>query len=468
MKYKWIALTVTGLGTMMSGLDTSAVIVGLPNLLQDLNATLVHGIWIIVGYQLMLTVLLMSLGRIADIFGRVKLYNAGFAVFTLGSFMCSLSQTGEQLILFRFVQGIGGAFVVVNSAAIVTDAFPRKELGTGLGINIMAYNLGITAGFTLGGILIGFFGWRSIFLINVPIGIFGTLWAHRQLEDTYVRISRQRFDYFGSILYGVSLSTILYALTVGNPLSTSNAIILALGTALFASFILFEKRVEYPILDLGLFSFRQFTAGNISGFLNALAFNCAPFLLSLYFQLVRSYDPLITGIFFIPMEIMVFVFGPVSGKLSDKYGSNRLCLIGLVSNSIAFFGFCMMNISTPYGLILIPLVFLGLGRGLFSSPNVSSIMGSIPPEQRGVANGIRTTLINTAKALSTPVSLALMVFVMPYDRLVQLVGNAEILNLGELPVFLRALSYTFLFMGIMCAAAIMPSLLRNSKLPKEV
>ena len=269
MDYKWVALSVTTVGMFMASLDSSIVVIGLPTILQSLHASIVHGIWIITGYTLMMTILAVMLGRLADLYGRVKLYNLGFAIFTVGSLLCALSRTGEQLIIFRFLQGCGAALLMVNSAAIITDAFPKGELGMGLGTNMMAANLGAIAGYTLSGVMITYFGWRSIFLINVPIGIFGTIWGYLRLKEISVKPVGEKFDYAGSILYCIGLATILLALTIGDPTSGRNIAILAGGLAFFIAVIFVELRQKYPTLDLTLFKIRLFAAGNLASFLNS-------------------------------------------------------------------------------------------------------------------------------------------------------------------------------------------------------
>ena len=206
MEYKWVALFVTFVGTFMAYLDASIVVIGLPTILQDLHASIVHGIWIITGYTLTLTILLVLVGRIADLYGRVRLYNLGFAMFTMGSLLCALSRNVEQLIIFRFFQGGGAALLLANSAAIITDAFPKEQLGMGLGTNIMAVNLGSIMGYTLGGVMVTYLGWRSIFLLNVPIGIFGTIWGYLSLKEISTKFIGGKFDYAGSIFYCIGLS----------------------------------------------------------------------------------------------------------------------------------------------------------------------------------------------------------------------------------------------------------------------
>ncbi|HXZ95340.1 MAG TPA: MFS transporter [Dehalococcoidia bacterium] len=463
MKYKWVVLTVTTVAGFMASLDSTIVVIGLPTILQDLHATLVHGIWIITGYQLAMTILLILLGRLSDLYGRVRLYNIGFAVFTVGSLCCALSRTGQQLDLFRLLQGTGAAFLTANGVAIITDAFPQGELGMALGINIMAFNVGAIAGYTLGGVMITLFGWRSIFLINVPVGIFGTLWSYQRLKEISKRPVGEKFDYTGSILYSGGLLATLGALTLSDPTSLRNLLILAGGFGLFLVFIFIERRQRYPILDLNLFKIRLFAAGNLTGFLNSLAFNCGPFLRSLYLQLVVGYSALQAGLILIPMEIVVLVISPISGRLADKYGGRVLSSIGLALNASALFWFSTLNEKSTYGSILISLVLFGLGRALFISPNSSSIMGSVPAERRGVANGVRMTLNMTGGVISVPLSLLLMTLVMPYDRLSQIVSSSQLIGSAELSTFLHAINHACLILGVIILIAIIPSLLRGPR-----
>ena len=473
MDYKWVALSVTVVGSFMASLDSNIVVIGLPTILKELNATIVHGIWIITGYSLMMTILALVLGRLADLSGRVRLYNLGFAIFTVGSLFCALSQNGEQLVISRFLQGTGAALLAVNSVAIITDAFPRGELGMGLGTNIMAMNIGAIAGFTVGGVMITSFGWRSIFLINVPIGIFGTIWGYLRLKEIRVKPIGEKFDFAGSILYCVGLSTILLALTIGDPLSARNLAILGGGLAFFIVVIFVELRQKYPTLDLTLFKIRAFAAGTIAAFLNFLAFGCGPFLRSLYLQLILGYSALKAGVLLIPMEIVIFILSPISGRLADRYGSRILSSVGLALNAAALFWFSTLNQNSSYSAVLISLVLFGMGAALFGSPNMSSIMGSVPAEKRGVANGFRMTITMTGGVLSVPFSLLLMSLVMPYAKLSQIVSSTQLNSSNEIPLFLRAINHACLILGIVVLFAIIPSLLRGpretakSQIPKS-
>jgi len=411
----------------------------------------------------MLTILLVLLGRLADMYGQVRLYNIGFAVFTIGSLLCGFSTTGEQLVLFRFVQGAGAALLLANSAAIITDAFPTDQLGTALGTNMMAFNVGAVAGYTLSGVMITYFGWRSLFFINVPVGIFGTFWAYKRLKEISVRVVGQRFDYVGSILYCVALSVVLVALTLGDPTSVRNIAIFVAGIGLFALVIYVESRQKFPTFDVSLFKIRLFAAGNLTSFLNSVAFSSGPFLRSLYLQLVLGYSAFKAGIALIPMELVVFVLSPISGRLADKFGGRMLSSAGLALNAAALFWFSTLNQHSGYTSVLVSLMLFALGRALFISPNSSSVMGSVPAEKRGVANGVRMTLNMTGGVISVPLSLLLMTLVMPYDRLSEIMGTSQLANAGEMAIFLRAINRACLILGVIILVAIIPSMLRGSK-----
>jgi EmrB/QacA subfamily drug resistance transporter len=463
MEYKWVALSVTTVGAFMASLDSSIVVIGLPTILQKLHATMVHGIWIITGYSLMTTILLVVLGRMADVYGRVRLYNLGFAIFTVGSLLCALSRNGEQLIIFRFLQGAGAALLMSNGIAIITDAFPKNQLGMGIGTNIMAINLGAMAGYTLGGVMITYFGWQSIFLLNVPIGIFGTLWGYLRLKEISVKASGDKFDYAGSVLYCIGLATILLALTIGDPTSLRNIVILAGGLVFFIVVIFIELKQKHPALDLTLFKIRLFAMGNLAAFMNSLGFSCGPFLRSLYLQLILGYSPLKTGVLLIPMEIVIFIGSPLAGRLADRFGSQILSSIGLALNASALIWFSTLTAHSSYSAVLVSLLLFGFGMALFASPNTSSVMGSVPPEKRGTANGIFMALMYTAGVLSVPFSLMLMTLVMPYAQLSHIVSNSQLNNANEIPSFLRAVNHASLILGIIVLLAIIPSLLRGSR-----
>jgi len=463
LDYKWVALSVTGIGAFMSSVDASIVVIGIPTILQNLHASIVTGVWIITGYKLMLTILLIMIGRLADLYSKVKLYNLGFVIFTVGSLLCALSRTGEQLVIFRFLQGAGAALLYANSIAIVTDAFPKEELGMGLGSIMMTANLGAIAGYTLGGVLITYFGWRSIFLINVPIGIFGSIWGYLRLKEIGIKTVGQKFDYAGSILYCIGLATILLALTIGDPTSGLNIAILAGGLAFFIAVIFVELRQKYPTLDLTLFKIRRFAMGSLANFLFCIAFSCGPFLRSLYLQLVLGYSPLKTGLLLIPMDSLILILNPISGRLADRYGSRVLSSLGMAFNASALIWFSTLNERSTYGTVLVSLLLFGMGLALFAPAITSSIMGSVPPEKRGVSSGIVNTITQTAGVLSIPFSLLLMTLVMPYNKISQIVSGSQLISTNEIPIFLKATNYACLILGIITFFAIIPVLLGSQR-----
>jgi len=458
-QHKWLVLTVTTVGVFMASVDENIVFIGLPSLLHDLNATLVEGIWIVAGYALTTAILLVAFGRVSDLFGKVRLCTLGFATFTVASLLCGFSQTGGQLVFFRLIQGIGAALLFVNSVVLVADAFPLSELGMALGLNFMAWNVGAITGYTLGGLIVQLLGWRFIFFVNVPVGIFGTLWAHMRLTETR-RVITEKFDFLGTTLYCSGLTSILIALTLQG---TTVSLILTLligGLLVFFIFVLVEKRMQYPALDLDLFKMRLFTAGNIASFLNCLAYSTVPFAITFYLQLVRHLNPLTAGFMFIPMEAVVLVVGPISGRLSDHYGARGLSSLGLLFSAAAIFWLSTLNQNSSYTSVIAGLACFGVGRGLFASPNVSSIMSEVQFERRGVANGVRMTLIYTAAAVSAPLSLVFMSLAMPYNMLSQ-IAQGTVTTIAETGAFLSALRYALQMSVLLVILAIVPSLLRG-------
>ena len=468
LEYKWVVLTVTTVGIFMATLDSSILVVGLPQVVLALNTNLVVGVWFITVYRLMITVLLVGIGRIADLHGRVRLYNMGFAIFTIGSLLSGLSQTAEELLVFRLVQGVGAALLFVNSVAIVTDAFAGEGLGKGIGINQVAINAGTITGYTLSGILIQLFTWRSIFLVNVPIGIFGTYWSQRRLKEISQPAIAEKFDFPGAIAFSSSITLLLLGLTIGSLTDVLNLVLVVSSVFLVVLFLLVERRTKFPVLDLSLFKIRLFTAGNIANLLSGLAFAGLAFVMTLYFQLVRGYDPLHAGIFLIPLDATLIIIGPISGSLSDKWGARGLSTLGLIIASAGFFVLSRIDQLTDYSLIAVGLVLVGFGIGLFRSPNASSVMGSVPASKRGISSAVRATIINTSIVASIPLVIAIMTVDVPYARLVNIVSGSNLVmsiqtGNGPLTGFLPGLQHALLvFSGLILLSAVF-SLLRGPR-----
>lgn len=452
----------------MATLDSSILVVGLPQVVAALNTNLVVGVWFITVYRLMITVLLVGIGRIADLYGRVRLYNLGFAIFTIGSLLSGLSLTAEELLAFRLVQGAGAALLFVNSVAIVTDAFAGEGLGKGIGINQVAINAGTITGYTLSGILIQLFTWRSIFLVNVPIGIFGTYWSRRRLKEISRPTQGEKFDLLGAVSFSCSITLLLLGLTIGSLTDSLNLVLISLSGIIMVFFFLVERRTKFPVLDLSLFRIRLFTAGNIANLLSGLAFAGLAFIMTLYFQLVRGYDPLHAGIFLIPLDATLILVGPISGSLSDKWGARGLSTLGLMIASAGFFALSLFDRVTSYPEMAVGLVLVGFGIGLFRSPNASSVMGTVPASKRGIASGIRATIINTSIVTSIPLVLAFMTTEISYAKLVNIVGNVNLVMggqvaTGDLAGFLSGLQHSLIILSALILASAVFSFLRGPR-----
>ncbi len=449
MEYKWVVLSVTTVGIFMAGLDTRIVLIGLPTIAESLRADLETLLWVTQGYQIAITIGLLFIGRFTDIFGRVKIYNLGFAIFTVGSGLCVFAQTGEQLIIFRVVQGFGAAVLISNSAALITDATPSKELGFAVGLNQIAFTVGAVLGLTVGGVLIDTAGWRMIFTLNVPVGVFGTLWSHLRLREIAQTEKQSSFDYLGLVLFTASLTVFLLTIS----LDTMGAIgrfeavgLYSIGLVIFALFLYMEPRITQPLLDMQLFKIRLFSAGNASQFLYSLGFGALSLIIILYFQLIRGFNALTAGLLFLPLDVAFVIIGPISGRLSDRYGTRWLATLGMaigtVSNVLLAF---LLNATTPIEQIEIMLVLVGLGVGLFSSPNISSVMGSVPPQRRGVASAIRATVFNTGSVISIGLVAYIITTAIPYQVVSGIItGGYTTLNASESIGFVTGIGRAFL------------------------
>lgn len=453
----------------MATLDSSILVVGLPQVVAALHTNFLIGVWFITIYRLMITVLLVVFGRIADLYGRVRLYSMGFAIFTVGSFLSGLSFTAEELLAFRLIQGLGAALLFVNSIAIVTDAFAGgHDLGKGIGVNQVAINAGTITGYTLSGILIQLFTWRSIFLVNVPIGIFGTYWSRKRLREITPPTRREKFDFTGAIIFSASITVLLLGFTIGGITDPTSLALIGLSVLLMIFFIFHERGTKYPVLDFSLFKIRLFTAGNIANLVSGLAFAALAFIMTLYFQLVRGYDPLSAGLALIPLDVTLILIGPISGSISDKYGARGLSTFGLVIASIGFFLLSGFTQATSYLAIAASFCLVGIGIGMFRSPNASSVMGSVPPEKRGISSGVRGTIINTSIVASIPFATALMTADVPYQKLAGIIGSASPggkiqIASSDVGVFLAGLQHALLIFSLVVLGSAIFSFMRGSR-----
>lgn len=457
----------------MAGLDTRIVLIGLPTIGESLRADLETLLWVTQGYQIAITIGLLFLGRLTDIFGRVKIYNLGFAIFTLGSGLCAFAQTGEQLIIFRIIQGMGGAMLIANSAALITDATPIQELGFALGLNQIALTVGAVLGLTVGGILIDTTGWRAIFTLNVPVGIFGTLWAHFRLREISQTERQSSFDYPGFFLFTMSLTSLLLAISLDTMASIGEieaAILYSISLVTFGFFLYIEHRRAEPLLDMRLFRIRLFSAGNISQLLFSLGFGSMSLIIILYLQLIRGFDALTAGLLFLPLDVAFVSIGPISGKLSDRYGTRGLATLGMGVGAVGYIALAfLLTTTTPLEQIEIILVVIGLGLGLYSSPNISSIMGSVPPQRRGVASAVRATLFNTGSVVSIGLVAYIVTTAIPYQVVSGIItGGYTALTPADSLGFVTGIGRAFFVAAIITVIGMFASSLRGPRMkPQE-
>lgn len=457
--YKWTALGSTSLGALLSVMSGSTLIIALPNIMKDLKTGMGTITWVLMGYMLVLTILVPSIGRVADIVGRKKLYVAGFAVFTLSSLLCGLSTSGMQLLIYRLIQGIGGSLMVANSTAIVTDAFPKGELGKALGINAMIISVASVIGPILGGFLVSL-GWRSIFYVNIPIGVIGTLWAALQLKEVNFERQQQSFDFLGTIVFSTGMTSLLAGITWGSFNGWKHiqvAVMIVVAIIALTAFVKIENSVEVPMLDMRLLKTRILAFAFASNFFNGIARGAVSILLVFYFQGIKSIDPIMAGILLTPMAVSMFVVSPISGVLSDKYGSKVLSSLGLFISAVGLFGLIRISANTSNLELIVWMVIIGAGSGLFFSPNTNSIMGSVPANKRGVAAGVRTMATNAGNVLSIAISMAIITSTVSPEAMQGLFVGTQVGSRGiQMAGFINGLRVAFaLSFGFSILAAVL-------------
>jgi len=464
--YKWIALSVTTIGALMSAIDSTIVILALPDMMVRLHADLVEMTWVIMAYILISTVFLMTFGRVADMLGRVRMYNLGFVVFTVGSALCGISQSATQLILFRLVQGSGAALMMVNGVAIITEVFPPNERGRALGINGITWALGGIAGPILGGIILAFASWRWIFYINVPIGIIGTVWGYRALHEMSSPRQGERFDTVGAVTFSIGLTALLVALTLGIQFSWISLPILslfALFVVMLVVFFAWERRAASPVLDLSLFQNRVYNFSVLAAMLQSLAMFAVDFLIVFYLQGVRGYSPLTAALLLIPMPLVSAVVGPLSGILADHIGARIPATLGVLLQASALAWFiARLSPGTPYWEIVVGLVLMGLGGGLFWSPNTSAAMNGAPRQRLGIASATLATLRQTGMVTSFALALAVAAGSLPSEVVMDLfIGTNVVLGSQAMQAFILGIQNAFLVSAVLCLVAASFSFVRG-------
>jgi len=435
LEYKWVVLINTTLGMLMASINQTIVLISLPAIFSGLHVDpLATGnsnllLWMLMGFSAVTTVLLVTFGRIADIFGRVRVYNLGFVVFTVGSLLCALTPsegtTGAiELIVFRMLQGVGAACLFANSIALLTDAFPANQRGFSMGINQIAFIAGNLVGVVLGGLLAAI-NWRLDFLISVPVGLFGTVWAYRALHEIGTR-KAQPLDWMGNLTFAGGLLALMFGLTealtpYGNQaMGWSNplvVLVLGAGVILLAGFVVVETRVRYALFDLQLFRIRDFLFGNIAAFLFSLARGGLQFMFVIWLQgiwlplhgVAYVDTPLLAGVYTMPLMLGFVVCGPLGGWLSDRYGSRLLATGGILLAGVGAALLMTLPANFNLGLFAAYLAVMGAGMGFFSAPNTSQIMSSVPADQRGAASGMRAMVLNAGMTASTAIFFTIVI-----------------------------------------------------------
>lgn len=471
MNYKWVALTVTTVGIFLVGLESRIAIIGLPQIAAQLQADAEQAIWITQAYVLTNTVMLLLIGRLADIFGRVRIYSYGFAIFTVGSALTSLGMNPTQVIIFRAVQGFGASLVFANSIAIVTDATPKEELGLFVGVNQIAFRAGALLGLTVSGLVLSFLDWRALFYINIPVGLFGTFWARRRLKEVAQLDTNRKIDWAGFALFCIFLLSLMLALSISAYDITDPAAIYSLipiSIVFLVLFVLRERNVGYPLLDLHIFKDRAVTGGVAAVFLNVISWAAVLLLLSLHFQLVLGESPLAAGLRIVPFEIAFLAVGPLSGRLSDKFGYVRFTVSGLALGTTAYVLLSTVSQDTSYEIISVYLVLLGLGTGFFLAPNLRGVMGALPPQRRGIGSALVSLFLNLGLTISLNFAVLFMAFTAPYDLITRSISalNPVELSAADKTLFFVSLKNTYFALGVINAIAIVPSVLQISRKPR--
>lgn len=438
--YKWIALFNVTLASLMGSINSSIILISLPAIFTGIQmdptdpGAFQYLLWLLMGFGLITATLLLTIGRLADMYGRVKLFRFGFLIFAIGSILLYLTpgtgNTGAlELIIFRLIQAVGSAFTIANGSAIITDAFPVSERGKALGINVVAFMSGQFIGLLLGGVL-ATYHWRYVFLVNIPFAVLGTMWSYWKMKEISFRAPKTSLDVVGNLLFVGGLTSLLVGVTYGlmpykhdgitDAMGWSNPWVIAalgIGIVLLITFPFVESKVKNPMFKLEFFRIRAFAYANIANFTAAIARGGAMFMLILLLQGIwlplhgyRFEDtPLWAGIYMLPMTLGFMIMGPISGMLSDKYGPRWIATAGMTIVALVFIGLSLLPYNFDYWELGILIFFMGIGNGMFASPNSSSIMNSVPPQDRGVASGMMSTLSNSASTLSMSVFFTIVI-----------------------------------------------------------
>jgi EmrB/QacA subfamily drug resistance transporter len=468
-EYKWTVLIITTIGVFMSSLDASIVNIAIPSLSRDLGASFEVIQWIPMIYLLVMAVTLISFGRLSDLKGRKSFFLFGIFLFTVSSLFSTYAASGIVLVIFRGIQGVGSSFIAANATSMITDIFPREETGKALGINVATIYLGLVIGPVLGGLIVQFSSWRLIFFINVPIGIVLITIGWFKLKKINPGIKEERFDLWGTLLFGIFLASLLFALTNANIVGWGSIEIIILFLISLSGAILFiyiENKTKYPLFKLSLFRRnRVFSFANFAALLNYIAISGVTFLLSIYLQSILGIPPAITAFYLLPTTITMVIISPLSGRLSDKHGTRILTTLGMI---IMASGFILLSIILgflPIFYIIITQFVIGIGIGLFSSPNNSAIMNAVEPKDHGIAAGILSTMRVVGQSTSVALLSVVLTIFIPITLLNPILSNPTVITdpIAKME-FTMGMQVTLIVSSIICLIGAFMSFMRGKKL----
>jgi EmrB/QacA subfamily drug resistance transporter len=437
--YKWWALSCTSLGMLLATINSGTLIIALPNLERSLHTSLLELVWVILVYMIASTVLVLSAGRLSDQFGRKRAYVGGFVLFAAASLGAGFAANGTQLILWRILQGMGGAFLFANAAAIVTDAFPREQLGLAMGTNTMVAAVGLVIGPVLGGALVAL-SWHWVFWFNVPLGLLGGLWGAVVLHEVTGRSEDRSFDFAGTITFLIGLTGLVLGISKGGISGWSSPLViggLIAAAVMLPAFVVIESRHRAPMLDLSIFRNRLFSAAAAAAFINGLARFALMFLFVFYFQGVQGDSPILAGVKLAPLALGMLVSSPAAGVWADRRGSRSIAVLGMLVTAAGLALMTTLGRETSYLDSGIYLFIVGIGSGMFNSPNTAAMMGVVAPHRRGIAAGARVLVQNTGAVISIAFVLAIVTSAVPKNVLFSVFsGLANHISTAQLEPFI--------------------------------
>ena len=463
--YKWWALSCTSLGMLMATINSGTLIIALPTLESSLHTSLLVLVWVILAYMIASTVLVLSAGRLSDLFGRKYAFAAGFAIFAAASLGAGFAGTGTELIIWRIIQGVGGALLFANATAIVTDAFPATQLGVAMGTNVMVAAVGLVVGPVLGGALVNI-SWQWVFWFNVPIGIAGAIWGLVVLREKGGRDAVRGLDPLGTLTFLVGFTGLVLAISRGGLSGWNDAIVIAgfaAAIVLLPLFIYIEAHQRAPMLDLWLFRDRLFAAAAGAAFLNGLSRFALMFVFVFYYQGAQGDSALTAGLKLAPMAVGMLIASPIAGVIADRHGSRALAALGMLVSAAAMAAMTTLEVTTPFWESGLWLFVVGCGSGMFNSPNTAAMMGAVRPNRRGIAAGARLLVQNAGAVISIAFVMSVMTAAIPTAVLFKIFsGVAQGLTSVQLAPFINNMHLALWILAAVSMVGAAVSLLRPS------